>query len=87
MIWINMFFNVLLSTSALIGYFSKFPLIYTNFIKYASVCYFVEDSLMEIGLYKRYIPDKYAKQIKKANWGLLEKKNLVYNVLVMKYGC
>lgn len=55
MIWINMFFNVLLSTSALIGYFSKFPLIYTKFIKYASVCYFVEDSLMEIGLYKRYI--------------------------------
>jgi hypothetical protein len=55
MIWVNMGFNVLLSTSSLIGYFSKNPLFYVNIVKYSSVIYFIEDSLMEMIVHKRYI--------------------------------
>lgn len=55
MIWINMGFNVLLSTSSLIGYFSKNPLFYVNLVKYTSATYFIEDSLLEVIRHKRYI--------------------------------
>ena len=55
MIWINMFFNLVLTATSLIGYFSSNPLFYVNLAKYTSAIYFIEDSLMEVILYKRYI--------------------------------
>ena len=55
MIWINMFFNLVLTATSLIGYFSSNPLFYVNLAKYTSATYFIEDSLMEVILYKRYI--------------------------------
>ena len=55
MIWINMGFNVLLTTTSLIGYFSKNPLFYVNLAKYTSATYFIEDSLLELIVHKRYI--------------------------------
>ncbi len=55
MIWINMFFNLVLTATSLIGYFSSNPLFYVNLAKYTSATYFIEDSLIEVILYKRYI--------------------------------
>ena len=55
MIWINMFFNLVLTAPSLIGYFSSNPMFYVNLAKYTSATYFIEDSLMELILYKRYI--------------------------------
>ena len=50
-----MFFNLVLTATSLIGYFSSNPLFYVNLAKYTSATYFIEDSLMEVILYKRYI--------------------------------
>ena len=50
-----MFFNLVLTAPSLIGYFSSTPLFYVNLAKYTSATYFIEDSLMELILYKRYI--------------------------------
>jgi len=55
MIWLNMCFNVVLSLYGCIGYFSINPLYYINKIKYISLFYFTEDTLLEIFVYKRYI--------------------------------
>ena len=55
MIWLNMFFNVMLSMYGVIGYHSITPLYYINKIKYISLFYFAEDTLLELFLYKRYL--------------------------------
>ncbi len=54
MIGINLFFNFLLAYNGFMGYISDTPLLYLTFLKNSSAFYFLEDTLMEIFLYKRY---------------------------------
>lgn len=54
MIGINLFFNFILAYNGFVGYMSNTPLLYVTFLKRTSAFYFLEDTLMEIFLYKRY---------------------------------